>query len=103
MNISNRNNLRKNQKQNSNFSENEEDNSFIIDWASQTREFKQEKLQNKIDWKKCARKKNTFSNYHKKSKCLQVGDIVTTKIGKKYIKPNGKNTLKTCLRQNCFK
>ena len=68
----------------------EEDNSScVIGWESQTREVKQELLNNKIEEKRSQR-----SNYHRKLKRLQVGDIVTAKVGKSYKKPNGKNTLR---------
>ena len=65
--------------------------SCVIDWVSQSREIKQEKLRNKIEERESRRKR---ANYHKKAKRLQIGDIVTGKVGKIYRKPNGKNNLK---------
>ena len=77
----------------------EEDNSScVIGWESQTREVKQELLNNKIEEKRSQR-----SNYHRKLKRLQVGDIVTAKVGKSYKKPNGKNTLRMPMFGNIIK
>ena len=67
----------------------DEASSCIIGWKSQTRKVKEELLRNRIDEK---RKKRT--NYHRKNKGLQIGDIITAKVGKQYKKPNGKNTLR---------
>ena len=68
--------------------------SCVIDWASTSYEIKKEKLQNKIEESRNTRRPKKASNYHRKSKRLLIGDIVTGKVGKLYKKPNGKNNLR---------
>ena len=69
---------------------------------SSTSEFKNENLSREVKKEKLDRQIKDFekkrssrrANYHRKSKRLQVGDIVTGKVGEVYKKPNGTNNLK---------
>ena len=73
----------------------EENSSCVIGWESQTREVKQELLNSKIE-----EKRNKRNNYHRKLKRLQVGDMVTVKVGKPIKSLIGKKLKVACIWKN---